>query len=72
MAEIRVQPRKKDRGWVWLVLLLLAVIVAAVVYYLYSNGSLNFAGAATDMQMWVASAAPSAASPSPGGLNGST
>ena len=41
MAEIRVQPRKKSRGWVWLLLLIL--VLAVVAYVLYANGSLSFA-----------------------------
>ena len=41
MAEIRVQPRKKSRGWVWLLLLVLVLAVVGVV--LYANGSLSFA-----------------------------
>lgn len=38
MAEIRVEPRRKSRAWLWIVLLL--VVVAALVYYVlyYRNG----------------------------------
>ncbi len=57
MAEILVAPRKKGHGWVWLLLALL--VIAAVVYFLYVNGTLNFAGAASDTRTWVASAADS-------------
>lgn len=39
MAEIRVQPQKKSRAWLWLLLLL--VVLAAVGYYLYSQGHLG-------------------------------
>ena len=53
MAEIRVAPRKKGHGWVWLVLALL--VVAAVVYFLYVNGTLNFAPATTDASATFAS-----------------
>jgi uncharacterized membrane protein len=57
MAEIRVAPRKKGHGWVWLLLALL--VVAAVVYFLYVNGTLNLAGAASEPRTWVATAADS-------------
>jgi hypothetical protein len=43
MAEIRVEPRQKSRGWLWLVLLL--VVIAAIVYFLYVSGT--FGGSAT-------------------------
>lgn len=39
MAEIRVEPRKKSRGWLWLVLLL--IVIAAILYYLYASGMLG-------------------------------
>lgn len=39
MAEIRVQPEKKSRAWLWLLLLLL--VLAAVGYFLYSQGHLG-------------------------------
>ncbi|MBA3890296.1 MAG: hypothetical protein H0X64_07180 [Gemmatimonadaceae bacterium] len=57
MAEIRVAPRKKGHGWVWLVIAL--VVIVAIVYFLYANGTLNFAGAVSDTRTWVASAAES-------------
>lgn len=69
MAEIRVQQRKKNYGWVWLVLLL--VIIAAVVYYLYLNGSLNFASAASDARTSVASVLFPLVPSLTGGLHGS-
>lgn len=31
MAEIRVEPRRKSRVWLWIIILL--IIVAAVLYY---------------------------------------
>ncbi len=34
MAEIRVQRKRKNLGWLWLLLIL---IVLAAVYYLYTN-----------------------------------
>lgn len=54
MAEIRVQPRQKSRGWVWLVLLL--IVVAAVVYFLYLSGTFSTADAAEGARTFVASA----------------
>lgn len=68
MAEIRVAPRKKSHGWVWLLLALL--IIAAVVYFLYVNGTLNFAGTAGDTRTWVAAAADSFLHTLPGGPHG--
>lgn len=55
MAELRVAPRKKGHGWVWLVLALVAIV--AIVYFLYASGTLNFAGAASDTYTRVATAA---------------
>lgn len=55
MAEIRVEPRAKGRGWLWLVLLL--IVIAAVLYYLYASGMLG-GGAATP-------ATPAPTTPSP-------
>lgn len=68
MAEIRVQPRKKSHGWVWLLLLL--VVIAAVVYYLYATGSLTFASASTHATTLLASAAPLFATIRTRGLHG--
>lgn len=39
MAEIRVQPRAKNRSWIWILLLL--IVLAAVAYYLWSSGRLG-------------------------------
>lgn len=69
MAEIRVAPRKKGHGWVWLLLALL--VIAAVVYFLYVNGTLNFAGSASEPRTWVASAADSILLTLHGGPHGS-
>lgn len=68
MAEIRVQPKKKNHGWVWLLLLL--VVVAAVVYYLYLNGSLNFASAPAEGLPHLASAVSTLAHIGTGGHHG--
>lgn len=57
MAEIRVAPRKKGHGWVWLVLALLVIV--AVVYFLYANGTLNLAGMATGASASLASVSDS-------------
>lgn len=43
MAEIRVEPRQKSRGWLWVVLLL--IVIGAVLYYLYASGMLAGSGA---------------------------
>lgn len=42
MAEIRVERRPRTHAWAWVLLAL--VIVAAVLYYLWDRGSLNFGG----------------------------
>lgn len=44
MAEIRVEPRQKSRGWLWIVLLL--IVIVAVLYWLYASGMLG-GGAST-------------------------
>ena len=38
MAEIRVEPRRRNLGWLWILLLL--VVLGGLVYYLfyYRNG----------------------------------
>ena len=66
MAEIHVGPRRKSRGWLWLLLLL--VVVAAVVYFLYVNGTLNFAHAADT----AAGRLVAVAHATPGGIHGPT
>lgn len=68
MAELRVAPKKKGHGWVWLLLMLL--VVAAIVYFLYVNGTLNFAGAAADTSNRVAAAVDSVRSTMHGGSHG--
>jgi hypothetical protein len=68
MAEIRVQPRKRSYGWVWLVLLL--IVVAAVVYFLYLSGTFSTADAAAGAQTWVASAASALNGSITGGSHG--
>lgn len=68
MAEIRVQPRKRSYGWVWLVLLL--IVVAAVVYFLYVSGTFSTADAAPGAQTWVASAASAPNGTITGGTHG--
>lgn len=40
MAEIRVERRSRTHAWAWVLLAL--IIVAAVLYYLWDRGSLNF------------------------------
>lgn len=39
MAEIRVHPKPRSRAWLWLLLTL--VVVAAVAWYLWSQGLLG-------------------------------
>jgi hypothetical protein len=39
MAEIRVEPKRTSRAWIWVILLL--VLVAAAAYYLWSSGMLG-------------------------------
>jgi len=46
MAEIRVEERRKGRGWLWLLLALL--VVAVVVYLLYASGTLASMGFAAN------------------------
>jgi hypothetical protein len=46
MAEIRVEPKRASRAWIWVVLLL--ALVAGVAYYLWSTGMLGTAAPATN------------------------
>jgi drug/metabolite transporter (DMT)-like permease len=39
MAEIRVEPKRTSRAWIWVLLLLL--VVAGAAYYLWSTGMLG-------------------------------
>lgn len=39
MAEIRVQPKRRSLVWLWL--LLVVAVIAAVVWYLYSQGMIQ-------------------------------
>lgn len=68
MAEIRVQPRQKSRGWVWLVLLL--IVIAAVVYFLYVSGTFATADAAGEARTFAASAASVLTGSLTGGYHG--
>jgi hypothetical protein len=43
MAEIRVEPQRSGKGWLWLLILLL--IVAALVWYFMSRGGTANTGA---------------------------
>ena len=35
MAEIRVEPQRRGKGWIWLLIVL--IVVGAVGWYYYSN-----------------------------------
>jgi hypothetical protein len=45
MAQIQVEKKRGTPGWVWAVLVL--VIIAAVVWYLATNGYINIPGIST-------------------------
>jgi hypothetical protein len=39
MAEIRVEPQRRGRGWMWLLILLLIVIIAVGWYFTSRRGT---------------------------------
>lgn len=47
MAELHVKHKRSNLTWLWVLIILL--IVAAVIYYLYTNNYIN-TGAVTGMQ----------------------
>jgi hypothetical protein len=47
MAELHVKHKRSNLTWLWVLIIL--VVVAAVIYYLYTNNYLN-TGNATGMQ----------------------
>jgi hypothetical protein len=51
MAEIRVERKRGGGNWLWLVLLLL--VVAAVVAYLWYNGTISFGALPAQEQLAV-------------------
>jgi hypothetical protein len=47
MAEIRVEPQRRGRGWVWILVIVLILVIAAIWYFSSRRGTTGSSPATT-------------------------